>query len=129
MSNSSIWHIDMTLSGATTPDQTEPGSNSSEGVLRIPQRRTFFYKKESPSWWFLQYIDYIPSWVWHKTATDGEAPVLETWGIWSTLSLSLLQGPLWLEVVELWVKYICLKIIHDRTVCQKILLRSNCTKL
>ena len=33
---SSIWPIDRTLSGATTPGQSEPWSNSNEGVLRIP---------------------------------------------------------------------------------------------
>ena len=27
----------MTLSGATTPSQSEPGSDGNEGVLRIPQ--------------------------------------------------------------------------------------------
>ena len=37
MSNSSIWPIDMTLSGATTPGQSGPGSDGNEGVLRIPQ--------------------------------------------------------------------------------------------
>ena len=35
MSNSSIWPIDKSLSGATTPDQSGPGSDSNEGVLRI----------------------------------------------------------------------------------------------
>ena len=34
---SSIWPIDRTLSGATTPGQSRPGSNSNERVLRIPQ--------------------------------------------------------------------------------------------
>ena len=34
---SSILPIDKTLSGATTPGQSEPGSDGSEGVLRIPQ--------------------------------------------------------------------------------------------
>ena len=34
MSNSSIWPIDKTLSGATTPSQIEPGY---EVVLCIPQ--------------------------------------------------------------------------------------------
>ena len=29
--------IDRTLSGATTPGQSGPGSNGNEGVLRIPQ--------------------------------------------------------------------------------------------
>ena len=33
----SIWPIDRTLSGATTPGQSEPGSDGNEGVLCIPQ--------------------------------------------------------------------------------------------
>ena len=37
MSNSSIWPIDRTLSGATTPGQSGPESDGNEGVLRIPQ--------------------------------------------------------------------------------------------
>ena len=41
MLNSSIWPIDMTLSGATTLAQTGPGSNDNEGVLRIPQSSSF----------------------------------------------------------------------------------------
>ena len=35
---SSIWPIDRTLSGATTPGQSGPGSDGNEGVLCIPQR-------------------------------------------------------------------------------------------
>ena len=37
MSHSSIWCIDKTLSGATTPSQSEAGSNGNEEVLHIPQ--------------------------------------------------------------------------------------------
>ena len=37
MLNLSIWPIDRTLSGATTPGQIGPGSDGSEGVLFIPQ--------------------------------------------------------------------------------------------
>ena len=37
MSNSSIWPIDKTLLDATTPGQSEPGSNDNEGVLHISQ--------------------------------------------------------------------------------------------
>ena len=37
MSNRSIWPIDRTLSGATTPGQSKPGSDSNERVLHIPQ--------------------------------------------------------------------------------------------
>ena len=33
---SSIWPIDRTLSGATTPGQSGPGSDGNEGVLHIP---------------------------------------------------------------------------------------------
>ena len=31
--------------------------------------------------------------------SDGEAPAIEIWEMWSTPSLLLLLGPLWLEVV------------------------------
>ena len=34
---SSIWPIDWTLLGATTPAQGRPGNDGNEGVLRIPQ--------------------------------------------------------------------------------------------
>ena len=34
---SSIWPIDRTQSGATTPGQSGPGSDGVEEVLRIPQ--------------------------------------------------------------------------------------------
>ena len=37
MSNSSIWSIDRTLLGATTPGQSVPGNDGNEGVLSIPQ--------------------------------------------------------------------------------------------
>ena len=35
MSNIVSWPIDKTLSGATTPGQSEPGSDGNERVLRI----------------------------------------------------------------------------------------------
>ena len=44
---SSIWPIDRTLSGATTPCQYQPGSDGIEGVLRIPQ--SFSITGTSPS--------------------------------------------------------------------------------
>ena len=37
MSNSSIWPIDKTLSGSTTPLESGPVSNGNEGVLSILQ--------------------------------------------------------------------------------------------
>ena len=41
----------------------------------------------------------ILSWVWYWTASDHKAWVLVIWGVCSTPSLPLLQGPLWARVV------------------------------
>ena len=56
----------------------------------------------SHCYWCLEYADcifYRPtegvSWVWHKTASNGEALVLEPWGYRVIFSLVLLPGPLW----------------------------------
>ena len=40
---SSIWPIDMTLSGATTPGQSGPGSDDNKGVLCIPQSSSIIH--------------------------------------------------------------------------------------
>ena len=40
MSNGSIWPIDKTLSSASIPRQSGPGSNGNEEILRIPQGYT-----------------------------------------------------------------------------------------
>ena len=37
MLNSSIWPIDRILLGATTPDQSGPGSDDNDKVFRNPQ--------------------------------------------------------------------------------------------
>ena len=37
MSNSYIWPIDRTLSDATTPGESGPGSDGNVGVLHVPQ--------------------------------------------------------------------------------------------
>ena len=41
MSNSSIWPIDRTLSGAAASWQSGPGSDDNEGVLRILYQSVF----------------------------------------------------------------------------------------
>ena len=38
-------------------------------------------------------------WIWHKTASNSEAPILEICWMWSTSSSSLLPGSLWHEVI------------------------------
>ena len=45
MSNSSVWSINRTLSGATTPVKSGSGSDGNEEVLQIPQRSTAGTKK------------------------------------------------------------------------------------
>ena len=54
MSNSSIWPIDRTLSGATTPGQSGPGSDVNEGVLYILQSSSI--TGTSPSDYLVSYI-------------------------------------------------------------------------
>ena len=50
---SSIWPIDIALSGATIPDQNGPGSDDNERVLRIPQSSSI--TGASPSDCFVPY--------------------------------------------------------------------------
>ena len=50
---SSIWPIDRTLSGVTTPIQCRPESDDSERVLRIPQ--SFSITEASPSGFLVSY--------------------------------------------------------------------------
>ena len=52
MLNSSIWPIDRTLSSASTPSQSGPGSDGNEGVLRISQSSK---TEVSPSICFMSY--------------------------------------------------------------------------
>ena len=47
MSNSCIWPIDRALSGATTPEQSGPGSDGNEGILRVPQSTSICEASES----------------------------------------------------------------------------------
>ena len=54
MSNSPIWPIDSTLSGATTPGQNGSGSNGNEEVLHIPQSSSI--TGASPSDYLVSYI-------------------------------------------------------------------------
>ena len=51
----SIWPIDRTLSGTTTPGQSEPGSHGNDGLLRIPQSSSI--TEISPSYCLKLYQD------------------------------------------------------------------------
>ena len=82
MSNSSIWPIDRTLSGATTQGQSGPGSDGNEGVLHIRQSSNiteasssdFFVsypegesypsaEMQSPPVWADRFTSYIALWM------------------------------------------------------------------
>ena len=54
MSNSSIWPMDRTLSGATTPGPSGPGSDDREPLLCIPQRSSI--SEASPSDCLMSYL-------------------------------------------------------------------------
>ena len=63
--NNSIWSIDRILSGATTPGQSEPGSNGNERVLCIHQSSCI--TEASPSDCLLSYPG--PSFRWGSYLT------------------------------------------------------------
>ena len=69
MSSSSIWPIDRTLSGSTTPGQSRPGSDRNEGVLSIRQRSSI--AGTSPS-------DYLVSYPEHLLGCSGAHGVMIT---------------------------------------------------
>ena len=73
MSNSSVWPIDRTLSGATTLGQSGPGSNDNAGVLCIPQSSSI--TRASPSDCWMSYPRHLPSiemkLVYSTTPADG----------------------------------------------------------
>ena len=56
MSNNLIWPIDRTLSNATTPSQSGPGSDGNEGVFHIPQSSSI--NGASPSDYSMSYPGY-----------------------------------------------------------------------
>ena len=73
---SSIWPIDRTVSGATTPGQNGPGSDGNEGQLRIHQSSSI--TGTIPS-------DCLVSYLGHSFAEAGEAyPSAENQSVYST---------------------------------------------
>ena len=56
MSNSSIWPIDRTLSGATAPGQSRPRIDDNERVLHIPQGSSI--TEALPSDWLVSYAEH-----------------------------------------------------------------------
>ena len=63
---SSIWSTDRTLSDATIPGQSRPGSDGSEGVLRIPQNSSITAVSLS---------DYFVSYPGHSFGGGGLTPL------------------------------------------------------
>ena len=81
MSNSSIWPIDRSLSGATSPAQSKPGSDGNEGLLHVPQ-----------SFWVKPHhhlaLNNLQSLIYHKTQTTNQPTKIDmtSWLIWSCYS-------------------------------------------
>ena len=75
MSNSSIWPIDRTLSSATTPSLSGPGSFGNEGVLHIPQISDI--STASPS-------DCLVSYTQDTRCMRGSYPCAEMQSVYST---------------------------------------------
>ena len=114
---SSIWPIDRTLSGATTPGQSRPGSDGKwwgiphylkrqhywNLTIRLESFRTLvggvlrLCRDAVGVFYCTCRLGYPPK---HDTKpSDGKVPVLELKGIWSTPSLPLPPDPLWPGVV------------------------------
>ena len=109
MQFSSIEPIDKALSGVI-PGQSELGSNGNEKVYRIPQSSSI--TGTLPSDCLVSYQSY---------SFDGESyPSAEVQSVYSTapadwatlLPALLLHGVVRLLRSNIWVKYICLDIIH-----------------
>ena len=76
MLNSPIWPIDRTLSGATTPGQSGPGSDGNERELCIPQSLSITGTSSS---------DCLVSYG-GDTLMGGSYPSAEMWSVYSTAS-------------------------------------------
>ena len=76
MSNSSIWPIDRTLSNATTPSQSVPGSDGNDRVLCIPQSSSI--NETSPS-------DCLVSYLGHSLGRESD-PSVEMQSVYSAAS-------------------------------------------
>ena len=75
MSNSSIWPIDRILSGATTPNQREPGSDGNEGVLLIPQSSSI--TGVSPSDCLVSYPEHPMQSLYSTSPTDWATQIVK----------------------------------------------------
>ena len=74
----SVWPIDRTLSGATTPGQNWPGSDGNKGVQHISQSSGI--TEALPSDCLVSYPGH--SWGWGSALAD-KAPVREIWSAYS----------------------------------------------
>ena len=88
---SSIWAIDKSLSGTTTPGQSEPGSDSNEGVRRIPLSSRI--TRSSPldclvSYSVEFYISVEMQWVYSTTPAD-RTKFLCRWGPYNFARLAI----------------------------------------
>ena len=73
--------------------------------------------------------------IWHWTASDSEAAVLEIWGMYGTCSLPLFYLPLWprmvvpVRVPSMGQIDLCKDYPNSKWPCTKKALKNNCTKI
>ena len=93
---SSIWTIYWTLSGATTPGQSWPGSDSNEGVQRITQ--SSIINEASPS-------DCLVLYPWHPLCW-GFYPSRDSLGVFYIPSLLKLNWLIYLLIFKAYQPYL-----------------------
>ena len=116
MSNSFIWPIDRTLSGATTPGQSGPGSNGNERVLHISQSSSI--TEASPSDCLMSYPGHLlvgcltPLQTWGQCISQPQLIGAQDtrWGVGGILRMQLMYftasadwatGPSWGDLIPL----------------------------
>ena len=139
---SSIWPINKIPSGATTPSQNGPGSDSNEGILGIPQSSSI--TGTLPSDCFVLYPGHSLGWGFHPSAEKQlvYSTVLANWAsrFWSCsadyrgkLGISLSSGVGHLQnlsksIQSSWIVSHVTKILQNFLLTQEFVCNYNLTK-
>ena len=97
---SSIWPIDGTSSGTTTPSESEPRSNDYEGVLHIPQSSSIIGATRSDG--LASYSGHSLGW-WWSSYTSIEIQLAFVWVLWHINHCKLVNPK---SSLNIYIKYI-----------------------
>ena len=97
MSNGSIWLIDRTLSGSTTPRQSEPESDDNEGVHHILQSSSIIGNLPSDC-----LVSYLGHWLGGVSFSSAEMHFVYSanWAIYILKSPSHNPDVIWLSTAS-----------------------------